>query len=181
LRKKKYQTPSVDQMQAYLREAPVRIFDLIRDHGITLTFTELEEGISGSVEAKNERFEIVVNSSLGELHRRYAAAYELSRLLFNRHAVIDHEGPVVSRLFVAPDKKGRTGTDPDAARLAAGLLMPAEGVRGMNGSGKEPQEIAAAYEVTGAAIRGRLRQLYLTPNEPRPEPDASVTGSEPQP
>jgi len=59
--------------------------------------------------------------------------------------------------------------------------MPAEGVRGMNGSGKEPQEIAAAYEVTGAAIRGRLRQLYLTPNEPRPEPDASVTGSEPQP
>jgi len=174
LRKKKFQTPSVDQMQPYLREAPVRIFDLIQDHGITLTFTEMEEGISGSVEAKNEKFEIVVNSALGDLHRRYAAAYELSRLLFNRHSVIDHEGPVVSRLFAAPDKKGRTGTDPDAARLAAGLLMPAEGVRGMNASGQEPQKIAAAYEVTGAAARGRLRQLYLTPNEPSPSPEEQV-------
>lgn len=171
MRKKKFQTPSVDQIQPYLRAAPVRVFDLIRDHGITLTFTELEEGVSGSVEAKNDQFEILVSSTLGEMQRRYAAAYELSRLLFNRHSVIDHEGPVVSRLFAAPDRKGHTGSDPDAARLAVGLLMPAEGIRGMNGAGKGPQEIAAAYEVTGAAVRGRLRQLYLTPNEPSPRPE----------
>jgi Zn-dependent peptidase ImmA (M78 family) len=181
MRKKKYQTPTFDQMQPYLREAPVRIFDLIRDHGIALSFTEMGEGVSSSVEAKDDQFGIVVNSSFGETRRRFVAAYELSRLLFNRLDVIGHEGPLTSRLFAAPDETGRTWSDPDAARLAAGLLMPANGVRDMNSSGKGTQEIAAAYAVTVAVIQGRLRQLYLTPYEPRPEPAASATGSEPQP
>lgn len=170
--KKKRPVPSPEAIQPYLTEAPVRIMDLIRDSGIGLRITEMEAGLSSSVEANPDRFEITLNGSLGEVQQRFAAAYELSRLLLTPYKVIDHEGPVLSRLY---GPEGST-TDQDAARLAAGLLLPAAGVREMHLSGKRPEEIGAAYKATGAAVRIRMRGLSITPHpdpvatEPVPEP-----------
>jgi len=179
IRRSPYRIPRTEEMTPYLREVPVRILDLIKDFHITVTFAKMESGLSSSVEAKEKSFEIRINEDLGELRRRYAAAYELSRLLLDRNAVINHPGPLVSRLFGGPDQKGAAGPEQEAARLAISLLLPANGVRALHNAGEGPEGIGSAFLVPAAAARSRLQALALKPHPDARKPVTEPTGPEP--
>lgn len=190
MRKIPYRVPKPDQIEPYLRSVPVNLDALIRDHGILLEEAGLEEGVSSTLHAEDGKFRIRVSAGQGEVRRRFAAAYELSRILLTSREVIDHAGPMVSYLFMTSPPGGiKTGSNREAERLAAGLLMPAAGLREMHGSGKTPKEISDAYLTTPKAVLIRLRTLSLEPRldispapaDQRPEQGASSPGFEPQP
>jgi len=168
VRRSPYRIPKTEEMTPYIKDVPVRIYDLIQDFHITLTFAEMDEGQSSAVAAKNKRFTIIVNQDLAEGPRRYAAAYELARLLLNRQVIIDHDGRLPSRLYAQPDNGGRNKVDHEAAKLGASLLLPAAGIRRFHEAGIGPEEIGAAYLATAASVKVRMRQLSLPVKEGPP-------------
>lgn len=173
-----YQVPTQDELAPYLNEAPVRIGAMIRDAGMILEEAELEEGVSSTLEAADGRYRITVSTRYGEVRRRFAAAYELARVMLDRSAVLDHPGPHPSRLFEAPAPGQPRAGSPEAERLALALLLPADGLRGMHNLRRGPREIAEAYLSAPNAVIARLRTLSL---KPHPDPAAPEPSPAPEP
>jgi hypothetical protein len=168
-----YQVPTHEEISPYLRETPVRIRDMIRDAGMILEEAELGEGISSTVEAAEGRFRITLNANDTELRRRFAAAYELARVLLNRFEVMDAGGPLVSHLFV-PAVSGKTAPKGDAQRLATALLVPPNPLREMHKAGASLNEMAGVFLTSQKMVLSRLHTLSL---EPPPEQVSPVGAS----
>jgi hypothetical protein len=173
-----YQVPTQGELAPYLRETPVRIEAMIRDAGMILEEAELEEGVSSTLEAADGRYRITLSTQYGDVRRRFAAAYELARVMLDRSAVLDHPGPHPSRLFEAPAPGQPRPVSPEAERLALALLLPAAGLREMHAAGKGPREIADACLSAPNAVVARLRTLSL---KPHPDPVAPEPSPAPEP
>ena len=171
-----YQVPTQGELAPYLRETPVRIEAMIRDAGMILEDADLEEGVSSTLEAADGRYRITLSTQYGEARRRFAAAYELARVMLDRSGVGDHPGPHASRLFQAPAPGQSRAVSPEAERLALALLLPAAGLREMHLAGKGPREIAEACLSAPNAVIARLRTLSL---KPHPDPAAPDPAPEP--
>lgn len=171
-----YQVPTQGELAPYLRETPVRMEAMIRDAGMILDEAELEEGVSSTLEAADGRYRITVSTRYGEVRRRFAAAYELARVMLDRSGVRVNPGPHASRLFQAPAPGQPRAVSPEAERLALALLLPAAGLREMHMAGKGPREIAEAHLSAPNAVLARLHTLSIKPNA-----DPAPSGPSPDP
>ncbi len=115
---------AVDLLREHdVNEAPVDVFDIIRERSIGLSFEEMEDDHSGLLLVENGTAQIAINRSHHCHRQRFSAAHELG------HYVLHTEGR--DRLFVDTSYRrsaaSSTGTDVieiEANRFAAALLMP---------------------------------------------------------
>lgn len=144
--------------------APVDVYRIIKDEGISLAFEEMEDDHSGVLLVENGVAAIAVNSTHHPHRQRFSAAHELG------HYILHSRGR--DRLFV--DKAYRrslvssSGTDTDeieANRFAAALLMPDNLIRQSAGSNPitdlDISKLALKFQVSEQAMTLRLVNLGL--------------------
>jgi Zn-dependent peptidase ImmA (M78 family) len=104
-------------------------------------------------------FHIEINGAHPLARQRFTLAHEISHYLLHRELIGDGiEDTALYRSRLSDDR------EIEANRLAAQILMPAQLVRDVYRAGlKFVAGLSAAFQVSDAAMRIRLKQLRLAP------------------
>lgn len=148
-------------MDKYENVVPVPVFDIIQDLGITLSFDNLDDDVSGWIERKKDGdYQIVVNESHSMNRKRFTAAHELAHYLYHRDILGAGTGD--TRAYRAErtpfaNEAIRPRHERQANTFAANLLMPADVVTSMRSRGVDDiDELAERFGVSRDAMRIRV-------------------------
>jgi Zn-dependent peptidase ImmA (M78 family) len=162
-----------------IRSIPVPLDRIARALGARVSYTPLDEELSGMVFIKDSIPIIGVNS-LHPLHRqRFTLAHEIAHLHLHRHAITQavHVDKRFSETVLRRDQKSSTGTDEkeiEANQFAAALLMPMEKLfEALEEAELDVEDeqalddLARRFKVSKATLQYRIRNLALgRPREP---------------
>lgn len=162
-------TTVLELLTRFQSSAPVDVEGLIKSLGIALEKGELDPEISGQVEPTPDgSFKITVNKADHYFRRRFTMAHELGHVLL--HSTIIRTGVNDSPAYRSLPQ-GRffnpmitPAHEAQANQFAANLLMPRDLVtQEWERFRPELKKMAAAFQVSPAALRIRLEGLGLVP------------------
>lgn len=118
-----------DIIKKYWDDAPVDVFEIIRQAGLKLEFQPVENDLSGWVEKEGPgEYSIGVNARHSPARQRFTAAHELGHLIYHRDLI--GRGVDDNRLYRS-ERGGKfyntnitSSHETQANRFAANLLMP---------------------------------------------------------
>ncbi|MEW6534569.1 MAG: ImmA/IrrE family metallo-endopeptidase [Candidatus Auribacterota bacterium] len=71
----------------YRKSIPVDLRGLLKELGIDLMFSNLDNDISGIIESVGKTYRIIVNESHSETRQRFTIAHELGHYVFHRNLI----------------------------------------------------------------------------------------------
>lgn len=152
----------------HLKSAPVNLEAIFDELGIGYSERKLGYGQSGWIERIGPNYKVIINSDEPLVRRRFTAAHELAHYLLHRDLMEDgsrmnrHIDSLFDGKSAADDNLFKPYHETQANKIAAQIVMPIGIVKKLHGAGKTPAEIAAALEVSKAAMEIRLSTLGLT-------------------
>ncbi|WP_377277224.1 ImmA/IrrE family metallo-endopeptidase [Rhizobium sp. R86522] len=155
----------MEVLERYLGRTPINVIGAIRDLGIEYFEEPLDDGVSGSIDLIDGKYEIRVNSNQSLQRRRFTAAHELAHYLLHRDLLRQHghldrlfsSGQVVSGQTLSP------AHEVEANKLAAEILMPERAVRDeLVWSHYDIEKIARQFQVSVPAMEIRLKVLGIS-------------------
>ncbi len=151
------------------RPVPVPVADIIRDYGLVLQESVLEDSISGMMVTKeNGIAHVVINQGHHKNRQRFSMAHELGHYLLHRNARSIFVDASEQRFY--RDAEASTGTklqEIEANAFAAELLMPQESIEERVPETlttlDEPiiERLAEEFCVSQSAMVFRLQKLRL--------------------
>lgn len=151
------------------RPVPVPVNDIIRDYGLALQESALEDSISGMMVTKeNGTAVVVINQDHHENRKRFSMAHELGHYLLHRSSRSIFVDASEQKFY--RDAEASTGTklqEIEANAFAAELLMPQESIEERVSETltmlDEPiiERLADEFHVSQSAMIFRLQKLRL--------------------
>jgi hypothetical protein len=150
-------------VDSWQQQAPVDITAMATDLGLSVYESyDLPVGVSGKIfsdtgEESPSGYAIAVNANEPYRRRRFTIAHECAHYLLHRAKIGDElidDGMYRSQ-------KLNTREEIEANNLAADLLMPRRLINNFIRQGiSDPESLAERFEVSGSAMKVRLRYLY---------------------
>jgi Zn-dependent peptidase ImmA (M78 family) len=151
-----------------LNKFPVRLQSIFDDLDIRYEELWMDDGASGSITRRGDKFSITVNATESEARKRFTAAHELAHYLLHRD-LMSSDGDKMhrhtDRLFGAPEDNPASPFtrqhEVQANRLAAQIVMPGPLVRERFAVCSDAGVLASEFQVSEVAMRIRLKTLGL--------------------
>jgi hypothetical protein len=143
----------------FQKSIPVDIEGLARALGITVSYVELGQHVSGALMRDARKggpsgFAILVNFSNAPNRQRFTLAHEIAHFVLHRDLIDTAlSDDTMYRSFLSSEYETQ------ANRLAADILMPIMVVKGLLQRGFGSQEMAARFRVSEQAMKIRVDGL----------------------
>ena len=140
---------------------PINLMGMSRELGLGFAIEGLPAGISGKLTRDQNYsggFKISVNAADPPRRQRFTTAHEIAHFVLHRDLIGDGITDNAMYRSSLSDEYER-----QADRFAAQMLLPAEAVRAAYRNTKALAGLSVMFDVSGDAIRIRLRELRLDP------------------
>ncbi len=150
----------VDIIRRYIREAPVDVYSMARDLGISVKEKELPDEVSGSIEKIDENYLITVNSLHATSRKRFTIAHEIGHFflhedLLSLGKIQDNKLYRSCKDCITPHPNQYQETE--ANKFAASMLMPTPLINNLKEQGfSTPKSLAIELDVSEQAMAIRL-------------------------
>ena len=148
-------------LEKHQGEAPVPIFDVVREMGLDLKLANLEDDVSGWIERRDDGgYCVTINSNHAITRQRFTAAHELGHFIYHRDLL--GKGTGDTRAYRAErtpfaNELIRPRHERQANNFAANLLMPREAISRLSEAGcVSLDQLAEHFSVSREAMRIRL-------------------------
>lgn len=150
-----------DAVSKHTNSYPVKISAIAHELGLSVLSATLPAGISGELRPEDDSYLIRVNRHDSKGRQRFTVAHEIAHFLLHKNQI--GSGITDDVLYRSKLNDAR---EAEANRLAAEIIMPkdvltAEFKKPSSDLENKISELADQFQVSKAAIRIRLGNLYL--------------------
>jgi Zn-dependent peptidase ImmA (M78 family) len=151
----------------HMATAPVDLKAIFADLGIEYDERWMDDGASGAIARKGDKFIVTVNALESETRQRFTAAHELAHYLLHRDLMGDGKkmNRHVDTLYGGGDQSGdvifKRSHEIEANRIAAQIVMPRGLLEKKFAKNKDAASLAKEFGVSKAAMEIRIKTLGL--------------------
>lgn len=161
------------KVRSYAESVPVDLDALCNDMGICVSYEEMNDDTSGSIEKSGDNwcdYTIRINQSDPETRQRFTIAHELGQFLFHGSKIGD--GITDNRLYMHYENRNNNAVnlqmETEANTFAANLLMPKSHIKNEIERGLSVEQLAKVMIVSIKSLQVRVEamqreKLIVTP------------------